>query len=300
MAIRTTSGRRGIPVTEHPRASSEGNNNAARRRAELSPPKTSAPLKTLSPLEQWMTDREKKAIGNPEWYIYDDYIKRLVSEMNHHLSTSKNVENYKPLDWKWIKAMIWTETGATVAAWRTRTMQIGNTGDDGIDEVAIPARPRKHNIIVPQTWHSLLKNQQDLIRSNPEYNIRAGIALLMIKMADQEKDKTVYDDDKEHLYTVIKGDMGYSAIAKKIGTTIGVLKTLNGDKILHPGDKLKYKKAHIEQYIPGWSLFTAENIKKQYNGDPAKAKAGHRGDKHYAAKIKFLYDLITADELKNQ
>ncbi|VFS84167.1 DNA-binding protein [Salmonella enterica subsp. enterica] len=86
----------------------------------------------------------------------------------------KNIEKYKPLDWKLIKAMIWTETGAAVTAWKTRPIQIGNTGDEGIKEVVIPARPRKYNIIIPKTWNTYLINKTDLIRSNPEYNIRAG------------------------------------------------------------------------------------------------------------------------------
>ncbi|EBL4889480.1 LysM peptidoglycan-binding domain-containing protein [Salmonella enterica] len=95
-----------------------------------------------------------------------------------------------------------------------------------------------------------------------------------------------------------KGDRGYSSIAKKIGTTQSVLTKLNGVKVIHPGDKLKYKKAHMEQYIPGWLLFTPENIQKQYNIDPTKVQPGHRGDHTYADKIRFTYALIVADESK--
>ncbi|EKA2296231.1 LysM peptidoglycan-binding domain-containing protein, partial [Salmonella enterica] len=71
-----------------------------------------------------------------------------------------------------------------------------------------------------------------------------------------------------------------------------------GVKVIHPGDKLKYKKAHMEQYIPGWLLFTPKNIQKQYNIDPTKAQPGHRGDHTYADKIRFTYALIVADESK--
>ncbi|EHB3782782.1 LysM peptidoglycan-binding domain-containing protein [Salmonella enterica subsp. houtenae serovar 17:z29:-] len=291
-----SSRRKGIPVTEHSGKSSGKSHSITGKKTELSPPKKSAtPSKKLSPLEQWKAGR-KSAIGNSDWYIYDDYIKKLVSEINQHLSTSKNIKGYKTLDWKLIKAMIWTETSATSAEWKKRTMQIGNTGDDGIKEVSVPARPRKYNLIIPKTWNSYLINKTDLIRSNPEYNIRAGISLLMIKMAEQEKDRTVYESETEFIYEVVKGDLGYSSIAKKTGTTQGVLTQLNGNKTIHPRDKLKYKKAHIEQYIPGWTLFTPQNIQIQYNGDPKKATADKPGDGSYADKIKYAYELIIADE----
>lgn len=290
MVKRTAAAHKGIPTTENPRKRPQVNNRTTGK-------VSGQPPKKLSSFEEWKSGREK-AIGNPDWYIYDNTIRKLVSEINQHLSMSKNIEQYKPLDWKLIKAMIWTETGATVAAWKTRPIQIGNTGDEGIKEVAIPARPRKYNIIIPKTWGTYLINKTDLIRSNPEYNIRAGIALLMIKMSETEKDKTVYDDENEYTYEVVNSDRGYSSIAKKIGTTQGVLTTLNGVKVIHPGDKLKYKKAHLEQYIPGWFLFTPENIQKQYNIDPTKAQPGHRGDHTYADKIRFTYGLIVADERK--
>lgn len=291
---------KGIPVTEHPGKSSEKKHSTKGKKAELSPSKKKiTPPVKLSPLEQWKAGR-KNAIGNSDWYIYDDYIRKIVSEINQHLSTSKNIEGYKPLDWKLIKAIIWTETGATSAAWKTRTMQIGNPGDTGINEVTIPARPRKYKLIIPETWNQYLNQKGALIRSNPEYNIRAGIALLMIKMAEREKDRTFYESETELIYEVVKGDVGYNSIAKKIGTTQGVLTLLNGNKKIHPGDKLKYKKAHIEQYIPGWALFTPKNIQIQYNGDPKRATALNPGDGSYADKIKYVYDIIVADEKKRK
>ncbi|EAA6361166.1 TPA_asm: LysM peptidoglycan-binding domain-containing protein, partial [Salmonella enterica subsp. enterica serovar Enteritidis] len=236
MVNRTASAHKGIPTTENPRERPQVNTRTTGKGS-------GHPPKKLSPLDEWKAGREK-AIGNPDWYIYDNTIRKLVSEINRHLSTSKNIEKYKPLDWKLIKAMIWTETGAAVTAWKTRPIQIGNTGDEGIKEVVIPARPRKYNIIIPKTWNTYLINKTDLIRSNPEYNIRAGIALLMIKMSETEKDKIVYDNENEDTYEVVEGDRGYSSIAKKIGTTQSVLTKLNGVKVIHPGDKLKYKKAH--------------------------------------------------------
>jgi Zn-dependent peptidase ImmA (M78 family) len=292
MVKRTAAAHKGIPTTENPRKSPQANPRTTGRGSGQPPRK-------LSPLDEWKAGREK-AIGNHDWYIYDNTIRKLVSEINQHLSMSKNIEQYKPLDWKLIKAMIWTETGATSPAWKTRTMQIGNIRDKGILEVTVPARPRKYNIIVPKDWDKYLKNKSDMIKSNPEYNIRAGIALLMIKMSETEKDKTVYDDEKEYIYEVVKGDLGYSSIAKKIGTTQGVLTTLNGIKAIHPGDKLKYKKSHLEQYIPGWKLLTPQNIQIQYNGDPKRATASEPGDINYADKVEYVYGLIVADENKNR
>lgn len=290
MVKRTAAAHKGIPATENPRKRSQVNTRTTGK-------SSGQPTKKLSPLDEWKRGREK-AIGNSDWYIYDNTIRKLVSEINQHLSISKNIEQYRPLDWKLIKAMIWTETGATSAEWKTKPMQIGKSGDRGILEVTVPARPRKYNIIVPKDWDKYLKNKPDMIKSNPEYNIRAGIALLMIKMSEKEKDKTVYDDDNEYIYEVVKGDLGYSSIAKKIGTTQGVLTTLNGIKAIHTGDKLKYKKSHLEQYIPRWKLFTPRNIQIQYNGDPKRATASKPGDINYSDKFEYVYGLIVADENK--
>ncbi|MBJ9848103.1 LysM peptidoglycan-binding domain-containing protein [Citrobacter sp. Cpo044] len=292
MVKRTAAVHKGIPTTENPRKRSQVN-------ARTTGKDSGQPPKKLSPLEEWKSGREK-AIGNPDWYIYDNTIRKLVSEINQHLSMSKNIEKYKPLDWKLIKAMIWTETGATSTEWKTKPMQIGKIGDNGILKVTVPARPRKYKIITPKNWDKYLKNKSDMIKNNPEYNIRAGIVFLMIKMSETEKDKTVYDNEKEDIYEVVKGDLGYSSIAKKIGTTQNVLTTLNGVKVIHPGDKLKYKKAHLEQYIQGWKLFTPKNIQIQYNGDRKRATVSKPGDINYADKFKYVYSLIVSDENKKQ
>lgn len=304
MGARKTPGQKGVPATENP-----GKNHSTARKSlgsskeniKNTPSKKSVALASdLSPLEKWKVSRAK-AIGNPDWYIYDKFIKKIVGELNQHLSKSRQISNYQPLDWKLIKAMIWTETGATAAAWKTRTMQIGNPRDRGIEEVTIPARPRKYNLIIPVTWSNYLINKSALIKSNPEYNIRAGISLLMIKMSEKEKDRAVYDNEiRDNIpYEVTRGDRGYSTIAPKIGTTAGVLASINGNKTIHPGDRLEYRKAHIEQYIPGWYLFTPENIQIQYNGDPKKATTSKPGDGNYAEKIKYVYSLIVADENEN-
>lgn len=305
MAAHKTSGQKGVPVTEKPGKTSGKNNNVSRESHNLpkvntknnSPQKVMTPTPKLSPLEEWKAGRVK-AIGNSDWYVYDSHIRKLVSEINQHLSKSKNISNYQPLDWKLIKAMIWTETGATSPAWKSRPIQIGNRDDAGIYEVTKPARPIKYHLIVPDSWDKYLINKNDIIKNNPEYNIRAGVALLMIKMSNQEDSRTIYDNNEILTYEVVKGDRGYDDISKKVGTTRRVLVELNGNKIMHPGDKIKYKKAHIEQYIPGWLSFTPENIRNQYNIDPAKSNSKKAGDKDYAEKIKFVYNLIIADENK--
>lgn len=296
MGARKTPGQKGVPATEKP-----GKNHSTARKSlgsskeNIRSKKSEVPASELSPLEKWKVSRAK-AIGNPDWYIYDNFIKKIVGELNQHLSKSRQISNYQPLDWKWIKAMIWTETGAGNSAWKTRPIQIGNKFDDGIKEVTIPTRPVKYHLIVPDTWNKYLINKVDIIRNDPEYNIRAGVALLMIIMAHQEKTRTVYDDKIICTYEVSRGDKGYDYIAKKIGTTRGVLIELNGNKLIHPGDNVKYKKAHIEYYIPGWLLFTSKNIRNQYNIDPRFAKKQSPGDGNYAEKIEYTYRLIADDE----
>ena len=142
MVKRTAAAHKGIPTTENLR-------KIPQVKTRTTGKGSGQPPKKLSSLDEWKSGREK-AIGNPDWYIYDNTIRKLVSEINQHLSMSKNIEKYKPLDWKLIKAMIWTETGATSTEWKTKPMQIGKIGDNGILKVTVPARPRKYKIITPK------------------------------------------------------------------------------------------------------------------------------------------------------
>jgi hypothetical protein len=64
--------------------------------------------KLKSGFEKWQ-DGINKAVGDAEWNVYDCEIQMAVNEFNGHLSGQSG---YRPLDWQFIKAIVWTETGA--------------------------------------------------------------------------------------------------------------------------------------------------------------------------------------------
>lgn len=88
--VKRTAADQGIPTTENPRGRSQNSTRTTGGHSGKTP-------KNLSLLDEWKAGR-KKAIGNPDWYIYDNIIRKLVSEINQHLSMSKNIEHYTPLD----------------------------------------------------------------------------------------------------------------------------------------------------------------------------------------------------------
>ena len=86
------------------------------------PPKT--------PFEKWK-DTINAARSDSSWNEYDNIIQQTVSAYNTHLAESPA---FTRLDWKVIKAMVWTESGGpSNPAWKARPMQIGNQGDPGLD-----------------------------------------------------------------------------------------------------------------------------------------------------------------------
>lgn len=90
---------------------------------------------TRTPYEKWQ-DTVRDGVKNTAWDEYDEIIKTAVSKFNSRLGkTSRFVEKPMPiLDWKWVKTMIWVESGGpTNSAWTTRPIQIGNKNDKGWD-----------------------------------------------------------------------------------------------------------------------------------------------------------------------
>lgn len=87
---------------------------------------TDTPIKTA--FDKWK-DGINKAVGDSRWDAYDGEVRTAVSEFNQHLHSTPG---YRQLDWLLIKAMLWTESGASNPEWRTKPMQIGVAGDAGL------------------------------------------------------------------------------------------------------------------------------------------------------------------------
>jgi len=222
--------------------------------------------KPKSGYERWQ-DTINNAVGDAKWNAYDCEIQTAVNEINRHLS---GTPGYSPLDWRLIKAMTWVESGAENKKWKSRPIQIGNTGDPGFD--ALLSNKEGGDLILPPTWKSHL-NHSNVI-AFPTYNLRAGISYLLMKMAHFSIQRV--DDTDRHTYkvTVEAGDT-LERIAKTHGSTVEVLKKLNPRAhTLHPGQVLEYRKAVVKKVIVGWRPVTTLGIAMYYNGggDPLYAK----------------------------
>lgn len=220
--------------------------------------------------EKWQ-DTVNLGIIDTRWDQYDATIRAVVAEFNSRLGKkSRYVEKPMPrLEWKWVKAIIWVESGGPDnPSWKSRPMQIGNPGDKGL---GVLQRGEEASSIVMDA-----KLKASLAQINaPTVNIKAGTAYLLNRLSLSDIKSIRSDADKaQYEYTVISGDT-LSKIAKKNGTTVDELKKSNPTKgaIIKPGDKLKYYKARSERVIIGWHAVSESMIAQKYNvGDPNYSK----------------------------
>lgn len=230
-------------------------------------------------LSQKWKDTVDKGINDKRWDDYDADIKREVTGYGAKFA-KKSQFLEKPLptvNWLYIKAMLWVESGGPDnPAWKTRPMQIGNSGDPGFD--VLKQGKEGSRLIMSQ---GLQKDLEAGLINKPKVNVCAGIAYLYTRMAKSQI-KTLYDDQdkKVYEYTVISGD-NLTRIAGKVGTTVEELKDRNksAGTMIKPGRKLKYRKAKKQRAIIDWRPFTTQNIAERYNGG---------GDPDYAAKLNYL------------
>lgn len=218
------------------------------------------------------------AIKDSAWNKWDDEIYRAVNEFNLHLSKTPN---YKNLDWQYIKAMVWVETGAESKQWNIKPIQIGVPGDAGLPDLLLNKSPNKedYELIVPKSWRSQLTKIS--VTTMPIHNIRAGIAYLLKRLAKFEY-QTISDADTNIYQVTVKSGDTLEKIAKKKNTTIDVLRTLNPDideRKLKLGQILKYQKASRRRVISGWQNISTAVIASRYNGNR---------DKKYAEKLDYV------------
>ncbi|ALK98128.1 peptidoglycan-binding protein [Massilia sp. WF1] len=230
---------------------------------------------SMSALDRWKNNL-RSAIDSPKWNDYDCEIKTAVEEYNRHLG---NTPGFRALDWKLIKAMVWVETGAENAEWKTKPMQIGVNGDPGL--ASLLRGNEGGDLIIPPLWQGRLTAGS--ARTIPAHNIRAGIGYLLMRMANFEHRSV--QSDQTVLNVAVKAGDNLDKIAKTQGTTTEMLRKLNPTaSVLRPGLALRYQKASVKRVITGWRLITTSLIAQRYNGG---------GDPNYARKLDFAFALLT-------
>lgn len=228
---------------------------------------------------------------------YDDDIRQIVQMFNHYLEKKYPKSHYHDLDWRIVKAIIWIESGHKHSAWRNRPMQIGNYGDPGLKALLHLKKIRLKNgnfriqsegaelIIPPEYASNLTIENKEKIRHNPQLNIQAGVAYLLMRHAKFSY-KTVVDNDSiEHIVVTKKGD-NLNKIALTYHTTVGIIMQLNpgvNKSHLHIGTQLKYKKAILKKTIKSWTPITFSSVARKYNA---------KGDYLYRQKLRYAFQSI--------
>jgi len=224
--------------------------------------------------EKWQDGIDK---ADATWDSWDCEIQMAVNEYNHHLS---GTPGYISLDWKFIKAMIWSETGPHRTDWNFKPMQIGVADDPGMTSFLLGNEGG--DLILPPTWEGRLTLGS--VTTIPAHNIRAGIGYLLMRMADFEYRNQLGANSKIYEVTVKRGD-SLDRIARIEGSTVKTLRYLNQgiSDILKPGQVLRCQKASIQRVITGWKRIDATSIANYYNG---------KRDPNYAKKIDYALSVM--------
>ena len=227
-----------------------------------------------TPFEKWKETIDA-ALTSSTWDEYDCEIMRVANEFNHYLAKTPG---FKPLDWRVVKAMIWTETGGpSDSSWTSRPMQIGNPGDPGL-RALLSGRDGGELIIPPALKQTLTATSAI---ATPVMNIRAGTAYLLMRFASYGY-RTVTQGPVSD-YIVQPGD-SFDKIAREDHSTVQTLQRLNpGVHTLHAKQVIEMQKASLEKIITGWHPITTTTIAHKYNV----------GDTHYSRKLEYCLSVMS-------
>lgn len=235
-----------------------------------------------TPFEMWKDTIDTSA-KNPAWNGHDAAIKATVTKYNEHL---KSAPGFTALDWKLIKAMVWTESGGpTARAWTSRPMQIGNAGDPGLTSL-LGGKEGGELIIPPDIASGLTAKNAG---SEPERNIEAGVGYLLMRAASYKFEDVWSANDPITEYKVGSGD-SVDRIARRNGSTVGRLywlnpglqKEMDEHKPLKLGRVLKVQKAQTKKKIAGFKSLDNATVAALYN----------TGDSRYAEKLAYCLTKI--------
>jgi len=160
----------------------------------------------VSGFQKWKDGVDR---ADSRWDSHDATIKDVVTRYNMHLTRTPG---YWSLDWRMVKAMVWTETGPHNSDWNARPMRMGVPGDAGLP--ALRSGREGSDLIVPP---GMIIGSRATI--DPRENIRAGVGYLLMRMANfdmvtvMSSDKSVFD------VTVGSTEKSWEAVAKRCGTT---------------------------------------------------------------------------------
>ena len=216
------------------------------------------------------------AMEDGEWHKWDCDIQTIVNDYNTHLANQKG---YVPLNWQWVKAILWVESGGGVPAWNSKPMQIGVANDPGLG--ALLHGDGGGELILPPSYQKMLTTTA--AKTDPVHNIRAGVGYLLMRMARFEQ-QVVADANSPITPVTVKAGDNLSLLAKRYGSTVEHLQALNpGVKTLRIGQTINVQKASQQKVITNWRSISSQLIHARYNGF---------GDPNYARKLDYVLPLI--------
>jgi len=229
--------------------------------------------------EKWQETIDT-ALHDVRWHEYDCSIVSIVNEFNRHLAPTPQ---YHPLNWRIVKAMIWTETGGpTDPSWRSRPMHIGHPSDPGLH--ALFGGKEGGDLIMPPDMKRVLSVANAI--GMPIPNIKAGTGYLLMRFARYGFESVADRDSRLYDITVRPGD-SLDRIARANGTTRETLEKLNpGVRLLRPGQVLQFRRAAIRKVIVGWNPLSTSLIASRYN----------TRDPRYADKLNYCLSIMSRRE----
>ncbi len=244
--------------------------------------------------------RFRMSLEDSRWNEYDETIKKEVTYYNQKFSGRG--DGFVPLDWRYVKAMLWTECLAGPGSvknikaqneWNGSPMQIGRRAADAgyivVSGKSNDSDTERTFFVTPTELRQAIQGKSKMVG---HLNVRAGIAYLyivaIVSMVDKPQD--TIDDTTVLTYTYQKSDKGLDSIAKKLGTTSRNIAANSGitlTSILHAGDILRYQKAKADRVPSGWVNWKIAIVDKYNYGDPL-----------YELKVDNAYRIITSRTAK--
>jgi LysM repeat protein len=222
----------------------------------------------------WMDSVDLYA-GGDSWRDYEATLRSVIAELDRHL---RGVANYPSIDFRFAKAMLWTESGPWTPEWTSRPLQIGNGGDGGLGELLKPGG--KGEIIRPPEWAGRVTAAS--ARSNPVDNIRAGLGYVFNQSLVATSGSVAEPGAPIIKVKAEKGD-SLQRIAQRYGSTTEHLQRLNSSIYLKPGQEVRVQRASVRRVAKSWKPIDLNFLVKDYNGG---------GDPHYGEKLRYVLAYI--------
>ena len=244
--------------------------------------------------------RFRMSLADVRWNEYDETIKKEVAFYNQKFAKTPG---FVPLDWRYVKAMVWSEVLAgpkgNSEQWRKIPLQIGRYAKDrGYDVVSgkanNPADFEKMNLVSPELSPEV-QNKSSVVGN---LNVRAGIAYLYIRAIGEVGSLPDKIENPQILTGMVQKNEGLDAVAGRLETTTNnIIKNNSGidSTNLQPGQAIKYQKAKAVRAIIRWNDW--KPTIRGYNGDAVWGTDGKKqgaGDPDYMPKVERAYKIITS------